>query len=127
MQVPAIMMKAAREFLGLSQDDVEAVFGMSRKTIQRMEKRMEVSEHYVAALQRFYEEQGITFVPPTDEKGWGMFNANLNGAARSLNRLENVPVLKRKKADASAERASAEPATAEQVGETPENRPNTKS
>nr|WP_281052163.1 helix-turn-helix transcriptional regulator [Rhizobium leguminosarum] len=91
-------MKAAREFLGLSQDDVEAVFGMSRKTIQRMEKNMDVSEHYASALQRFYEEQGITFVPPADGRGWGMFNANTIDSVQSLNRLIDIPATKRKRA-----------------------------
>ncbi|MGM4882685.1 MULTISPECIES: helix-turn-helix domain-containing protein [Rhizobium] len=90
-------MKAAREFLGLSQEDVEAVFGMSRKTIQRVEKGVDVSEHYVAALQRFYEDQGITFVSPADGNGWGMFNANTSDNMQSLNKLENIPVAKRKR------------------------------
>ncbi|MDH0113104.1 helix-turn-helix transcriptional regulator [Rhizobium pusense] len=121
------MMKAAREFLGLSQDDVEAVFGMSRKTIQRMEKRMEVSEQYVAALQRFYEEQGITFVPPTDERGWGMYNANLNGVEQSLNKLESVPMPKRKKAHVSSATTHAQSATDNEAGGTPEDPPYVKS
>ena len=95
--VPALMMKAAREFLGLSQDDVEAVSGLSRKTIQRIEKGSDIDRHYVAALQNFYVEQGITFLPPSDGAGWGMLNANMKDDHSSLNGLATIPPSRRKK------------------------------
>lgn len=120
------MMKAAREFLGLSQEDVEAVSGLSRTSVQRIERGTDVDPHYVAALYRFYLEQGITFVPPAGDDGWGMLNANVKGDRPSLNRLERIPAPKRKKVEASAA-AATKPSTDDQTGEKPENRPHTKS
>lgn len=95
--VPPTILKVAREFLGLSQDDVEAVSGISRKTIQRIERGDEVIVHYVTALQLFYEDQGIEFVPPANGNGWGVFNANTKDDPKSLNKLVTIPASKRKK------------------------------
>lgn len=97
--VPRPILKIAREFLGLSQDDVEAVLGVSRKTIQRIEKGDDVIIHYVASLQRFYEDQGIEFVAPVDGRGWGIFNANTNADPARLNTLNNIPPSKRRRAE----------------------------
>ncbi|NKJ76914.1 helix-turn-helix domain-containing protein [Rhizobium laguerreae] len=97
--VPRPILKIAREFLGLSQDDVEAVVGVSRKTIQRIERGDDVIVHYVASLQRFYEDQGIEFVPPADDRGWGVFNANTKADPAKLNTLENIPPSKRRKTE----------------------------
>ncbi|RWY79160.1 helix-turn-helix domain-containing protein [Rhizobium leguminosarum] len=96
--VPRAMLKIAREFLGLSQDDVEAILGVSRKTIQRIERGDDVIVHYIASIQRFYEDQGIEFVPPTDDRGWGVFNANTKADPAKLNALENIPPSKRRRA-----------------------------
>lgn len=96
--VPRSILKIAREFLGLSQDDVEAVLGVSRKTIQRIEGGEDVIVHYVASIQRFYEDQGIEFVPPTGDRGWGVFNANTKADPAKLNALENIPPSKRRRA-----------------------------
>ncbi len=95
--VPPTILKIAREFLGLSQDDVEAVLGISRKTIQRIERGDEVITHYVSTLQRFYEDQGIEFVSPNHSNGWGVFNANTKDDPKSLNKLGSIPPSKRKK------------------------------
>jgi len=92
-------LRIAREFLGLSQDDVEAVLGVSRKTIQRIERGDYVIVHYVSSLQRFYEDQGIEFVPPAGERGWGVFNANTKADPTRLNTLENIPPSKRRRAE----------------------------
>ncbi|CAN7343312.1 helix-turn-helix transcriptional regulator [Rhizobium sp. LjRoot258] len=94
---PSTILKIARDFLGLSQDDVESVLGVSRKTIQRIERGDSVVVHYVTSLQRFYEDQGIEFVPPANGKGWGVFNANTRDDPLSLNKLRNIPPSKRKK------------------------------
>ncbi len=96
--VPRPILKIAREFLGLSQDDVEALLGVSRKTIQRIERGDDVIVHYVTSLQRFYEEQGIEFIPPAHDRGWGMFNANTKADSTRLNALENIPLSKRGRA-----------------------------
>ncbi|MBB2678484.1 UNVERIFIED_ORG: transcriptional regulator with XRE-family HTH domain [Rhizobium esperanzae] len=95
--VPRIILKIAREFLGLSQDDVEAVSGMSRKTIQRIERGDDVIIHYVTSLQRFYEDQGIEFVSPAHGRGWGLFNANTLVDSAKLNKLEHIPLAGRRK------------------------------
>lgn len=97
--VPRPILKIAREFLGLSQDDVETVLGISRKTIQRIERGDDVIVHYVASLQRFYEDQGIEFVAPVDGKGWGIFNANTKSDPGKLNSLNNIPPPKRRRAE----------------------------
>ncbi|WP_430244895.1 helix-turn-helix transcriptional regulator [Neorhizobium sp. DAR64861/K0K2] len=97
--VPRPILKIAREFLGLSQDDVEAVVGVSRKTIQRIERGDDVIVHYVASLQRFYEDQGIEFVAPVDGRGWGLFNANTKADPGKLNALNNIPLSKRKRTE----------------------------
>ncbi len=94
---PPKILKIAREFLGLSQDDVEAVFGVSRKTIQRLERGDKVVVHYANSLQGFYEAQGIEFVPPANGRGWGVFNANTKDDPSTLNALAVIPPSKRKK------------------------------
>ncbi|MBY5363510.1 helix-turn-helix transcriptional regulator [Rhizobium leguminosarum] len=85
--VPPPLLRIAREFLGLSQDDVAGVLGISRKTIAKMERDKGVVVHYVATVQRFYEDQGIKFVAPSGGEGWGVFNANTKDDPMSLNRL----------------------------------------
>ncbi|KQU04989.1 helix-turn-helix transcriptional regulator [Rhizobium sp. Leaf453] len=95
---PPKILKIAREFLGLSQDDVEALFGISRKTIQRLERGDNVVVHYANSLQGFYELQGIEFVPPAGGKGWGVFNANTKSDPNKLNELGVIPPSKRIKA-----------------------------
>jgi transcriptional regulator with XRE-family HTH domain len=97
--VPHPILKIAREFLGLSQDDVEAVLGVSRKTIQRIERGDDVIVHYIASLQRFYEDQGIEFVAPVDDRGWGIFNANTKSDPGKLNTLDSIPPSRRRRAE----------------------------
>lgn len=96
---PPKILKIAREFLGLSQDDVEALFGISRKTIQRLERGDKVVVHYANSLQSFYELQGIQFVPPADGRGWGVFNDNTKNDPNSLNALGVLPPSKRTKTE----------------------------
>ncbi|OAP35829.1 hypothetical protein AU381_16740 [Sinorhizobium glycinis] len=104
---PSTILKAAREFLGLSQDQVEALLGISRKTVQRVERGDPVIEHYVLRLQLFYEENGIEFVPPANEKGWGIFNHNTRDDPLRLNRLPEVKT-ERKKMRKPVEKALTE-------------------
>ncbi|MGO6854429.1 XRE family transcriptional regulator [Rhizobium ruizarguesonis] len=99
---PPTLLRIAREFLGLSQDEVEAVFGMSRKTIQRVERGEAVVKHYVFSLQHFYEANGIEFVPPSGAKGWGVFNVNTKDDPTCLNTLGDIPPSRRKKAPEAA-------------------------
>ncbi|MBY3556428.1 helix-turn-helix domain-containing protein [Rhizobium laguerreae] len=95
--VPSTVFKIAREFLGLTQDEVEAVSGIARKTIQRIERGDAVTLPYVQTIQRFYEDQGIEFVTPASGSGWGVVNKNLVGPSSPLNRLADIPPSKRKK------------------------------
>ncbi|TAV34427.1 XRE family transcriptional regulator [Rhizobium ruizarguesonis] len=88
--VPPPLLRIAREFLGLSQDDVAGVLGISRKTIAKMERDKGVVVHYVSTVQRFYEDQGIKFVAPSGGEGWGVFNANTKDDFKTLNRLGNI-------------------------------------
>lgn len=53
---PPTILKIARGFLGPSQDEVENLTGISRKTIQRIEKGDAVLVHYAASLQGFFED-----------------------------------------------------------------------
>lgn len=101
--VPPTILKIAREFLGLSQDDVENLVGISRKTIQRIEKGDNVIVHYAWSLQRFYEEQGIRFAPPGPQEGWGVFNVNTHDDPGKLNGIVNIPPSKRRRIEPSNE------------------------
>ncbi|MGG7519077.1 helix-turn-helix transcriptional regulator [Allorhizobium undicola] len=94
---PAKILKIAREFLGLSQDEVEGASNVSRKTIQRIERGDPVEVAYIYKLQLFYMATGITFVRPTKKQGWGVFNVNTKDDPSVLNRLKDIPPGKRKR------------------------------
>lgn len=85
---PPEILKVAREFLGLSQEAVEAHVQVSRSTLQRIERGVRDLRHYALLIQHFYEQNGIEFVPPKDGRGWGIFNHNTNDVPLRLNRLE---------------------------------------
>lgn len=85
--VPPEILKIAREFLGLSQANVEAHAGVSRATIQRIERGVRDLRHYALLVQHFYEQNGIDFVPPSGGRGWGVFNNNTVDTPIRLNRL----------------------------------------
>ncbi|EJT04429.1 helix-turn-helix transcriptional regulator [Rhizobium sp. CCGE 510] len=84
---PPEILKVAREFLGFSQEQVEKHAGISRATIQRIERGVRDLPQYVLLLQHFYEKSGIEFVAPTGKRGWGLFNHNTAGKRRRLNKL----------------------------------------
>ena len=93
--VPAIILKLAREFLGLSQDEVEAHTHVSRSTIQRVERGHGRVLNSAVELQKFYQNSGIDFLPPTNGAGWGLINNNAVGDDFQLNKLESVAVRNR--------------------------------
>ncbi|NLS03464.1 helix-turn-helix transcriptional regulator [Rhizobium sp. P32RR-XVIII] len=93
---PAIALKVAREFLGLSQDMVEAHSEVSRSTIQRVESGRPDLLHYALRLQHFYETNGIAFVPPANGSGWGVFNNNTIEDPARLHNLPHVDPRKRR-------------------------------
>lgn len=95
--VPGKILKVAREFLGLTQDETEGASTVSRKTIQRIERGDPVEVAYVYKLQLFYISNGITFVKPNLEQGWGVFNSNTRDDPAALNRLASIPPAKRLK------------------------------
>jgi transcriptional regulator with XRE-family HTH domain len=95
--LPPTVFRIAREFLGLTQDEVEVVSGIARSTIQRIERGSTVTPIYVRELRRLYEDLGIEFVTPASASGWGVINKNITGAAGLLNKLESIPPSKRKK------------------------------
>ena len=103
---PPTILQIAREFLGLSQDQVAALSGVSRKTIQRAEKGDQLISRQVARLQQFYEASGIEFVPPASGKGWGIFNHNTAENPFRLNRLPELKTerIKRKTSENSKPR-----------------------
>lgn len=88
LKVPPEILKVAREFLGLSQEQVEQHSGISRATIQRIERSVRELPQYALLVQHFYEECGIEFVAPAEQKGWGVFNSNMRGRNPQLNRLK---------------------------------------
>ncbi|WP_245495407.1 helix-turn-helix domain-containing protein [Rhizobium leguminosarum] len=85
--VPPEILKVAREFLGLSQEQVERHAGVSRATIHRVERGVRDLPQYALLVQHFYEESGIEFVPPVDDRGWGVFNHNTAGKKPKLSRF----------------------------------------
>lgn len=92
---PPIMMKLAREFLGLSQEMVEAHSGISRSSIQRVERGMRGMLNSAAELAKFYNNNGVVFLPPENGRGWGIVNNNLVEDDSPLNRLPSVEPRKR--------------------------------
>ncbi|WP_260693964.1 helix-turn-helix transcriptional regulator [Rhizobium leguminosarum] len=85
--VPPEILKVAREFLGLSQEQVEKHAGISRATIHRVERGVRDLPQYALLVQHFYEQSGIEFVAPAGDRGWGVFNHNTAGRKRKLNRI----------------------------------------
>ena len=88
--VPPEILKIAREFLGLSQEQVEARSGVSRATIQRIERGVRDLPQYALLVQHFYEVCGIEFVAPAEQRGWGLFNHNMQGQKPRLNHIQNL-------------------------------------
>lgn len=89
------MMKLAREFLGLSQEMVEAHSRVSRSSIQRVERGMGGMLNSAAELVKFYTKNGIVFLPPENGRGWGIVNNNSVEDDSPLNRLPSVELQKR--------------------------------
>jgi len=89
------MMKLAREFLGLSQEMVEAHSGISRSSIQRVERGMRGMLNSAAELTQFYVTNGIVFLPPENGRGWGIVNNNVVEDDSLLNHLPSVELPKR--------------------------------
>ncbi|PDT19427.1 helix-turn-helix transcriptional regulator [Rhizobium hidalgonense] len=87
LMVPPEILKVAREFLGLSQAQVEKHAGISRATIHRIERGVRDLPQYALLVQHFYEECGIEFVAPAEDRGWGIFNHNTAGKKRELNSI----------------------------------------
>ncbi|MDM9644882.1 helix-turn-helix transcriptional regulator [Rhizobium sp. S163] len=106
---PPEILKVAREFLGFSQEEVEKHAGISRATIQRVERGVRDLPQYVVLLQHFYEKSGIEFVAPAGKRGWGLFNHNTAGKILRLNK-----VTRRAKAIAEPKAPEADKKTAAQ-------------
>ena len=90
LMVPPEILKVAREFLGLSQEQVERHAGVSRATVYRVERGVRDLPQYALLVQHFYEQSGIEFIAPSGDRGWGVFNHNTAGNARELNRFEDL-------------------------------------
>ncbi len=89
------MMKLAREFLGLSQEMVEAHSGVSRSSIQRVERGVAGMLNSAAELTKFYARNGVVFLPPDNGRGWGVVNNNFVQDDSPLNQLPSVELRKR--------------------------------
>ncbi|WP_082928802.1 helix-turn-helix transcriptional regulator [Rhizobium bangladeshense] len=87
LMVPPEILKVAREFLGLSQEQVEKHAGISRATVYRVERGLRELPQYALLVQHFYEESGIEFVAPSAGRGWGVFNHNTSGKNLRLNKF----------------------------------------
>lgn len=74
MIAPPNVLRAARELLGLKQVDAATGAGISRRTIQRLESGELDRTHASILLQTWYEEQGVVFVRPAGENGWGLID-----------------------------------------------------
>ncbi|WP_414692935.1 helix-turn-helix domain-containing protein [Pararhizobium sp.] len=67
------MLRAAREAVGRSQADAAASADVSVRTIQRMESgEGEVTFDTLASVRDFLETQGVKFLPPDDDRDWGV-------------------------------------------------------
>ncbi|MDX0563779.1 helix-turn-helix domain-containing protein [Sinorhizobium medicae] len=87
LMVPPEILRVAREFLGLTQEQVEKHAGISRATVQRVERSVRDLPQYALLVQHFYEKSGIEFVAPSGGRGWGVFNHNTSGRRLRLNKL----------------------------------------
>ena len=87
---PPSLLKFAREFLGLRQEQVVALSGVSRRTIQRVEEGDVKVFHFALKLQHFYEKSGIEFLAPTSERGWGIINNNTREDPQQLNQFDDL-------------------------------------
>jgi transcriptional regulator with XRE-family HTH domain len=88
LMVPPDILRVAREFLGLTQEQVEKHAGISRATVQRVERSVRDLPQYALLVQHFYENSGIEFVAPSGDRGWGVFNHNTSGRKPRLNKLK---------------------------------------
>ena len=93
---PAIILKLAREFLGLSQELVEAYSQVSRSSIQRIERGQSGVLNSVEKLVKFYAKNGIVFLAPEDGRGWGIINNNTLEHDFKLNKLPPVELPRHK-------------------------------
>jgi transcriptional regulator with XRE-family HTH domain len=91
LMVPPDILKIAREFLGLSQEQVGKHAGISRATVHRVEREVRNVPQYALLVQHFYEQRGIEFVAPTDDRGWGIFNHNTSEKKRKSKRMRKSP------------------------------------
>ncbi|MDR9804685.1 helix-turn-helix transcriptional regulator [Rhizobium hidalgonense] len=90
LMVPPEILKVAREFLGLSQEQVEKHAGVSRATVYRVERGVRDLPQYALLVQHFYEKSGIEFIAPVGDRGWGVFNHNTARDVRELNPFEGL-------------------------------------
>lgn len=88
--VPPEILKVAREFLGLSQEQVEKRAGISKATVYRVEKGVRDLPHYALLVQHFYEQHGIEFVAPVAGRGWGIFNHNTASGIQNCAKSEDT-------------------------------------
>lgn len=121
LMVPPEILKVAREFLGLTQEQVEKHAGVSRATVQRVERGVRDLPQYALLVQHFYEKSGIEFVAPSGDRGWGVFNHNTSGKKLRLNKLrrptavvaqpKEAPAKKSKSKNGSTKKATRSRAT----------------
>ena len=72
MDAPAELLRAARSALGLSQDQVAEISGISARTILRIEREGHVKVETMRQVQKAFEELGIQFTDEGDGFGHGM-------------------------------------------------------
>jgi transcriptional regulator with XRE-family HTH domain len=72
MDAPIELLRAARSALGLRQDQLAELTGISARTILKIEKSHHVKVETMRRLQAGFEELGVRFLGPADGSGPGI-------------------------------------------------------
>ncbi|MCF1459702.1 helix-turn-helix transcriptional regulator [Agrobacterium vitis] len=79
MIAPPNILRAARELIGIGQVEAAAAAGISRRSIQRLEKGDRAWVNGSVLLRTYYESRGIVFLRPTNGAGWGLIDNSVRG------------------------------------------------
>lgn len=74
MIAPANILRAARELIGIGQVEAATAAGISRRSIQRLERGERDWINGSILLQTYYESRGVVFIRPANGSGWGLID-----------------------------------------------------
>ncbi len=85
---PAELLAAARTLLGKTQEQVSAGSGVSRGTVNNVE-HSEARLDSVEPIVSYYEREGLEFLKPEGDAGWGLRANFLRDGFRNMKRQKN--------------------------------------